>query len=124
MRRHDLPAVVELLEVHCAGSHHRLLGAWKGGRPPSKGECEIRLQQLHLNSFGLDEPHRDSIGVPIDVGIMKLLPAIKLLRVNDDQQFGRFPVGLHVSLDVVGVPTVEHFDHDLVHLLGIWLGNI
>ena len=55
---------------------------------------------------------------------MKLLPAVKLLGVNDDQQFGRFPVGFHVSLDVVGVPTVEHFEHDLMHLLGIRLGDV
>jgi hypothetical protein len=29
VRRHDLPAIVKLLEVHCAGSHHRPLGGWK-----------------------------------------------------------------------------------------------
>ena len=77
-----------------------------------------------MNSFGLDEPHRDSIGITIEVGIMKLLPAVKLLGVNDDQQFGRFPVGLHESVDVVGVPTVEPFEYDLMHLLGIRHGDV
>jgi hypothetical protein len=27
-------------------------------RPPGQGQCEIRLQQLDLDVFGLDEPHR------------------------------------------------------------------
>ncbi|MEA3144882.1 MAG: hypothetical protein QOI53_294, partial [Verrucomicrobiota bacterium] len=27
-------------------------------------------------------------------------------------------------LDVMGVPTVKHFEHDLMHLLAVWLGNI
>jgi hypothetical protein len=35
--------------------------------------------------------------------------ADKLLRIDYDQQFGRFPVHLQVSLNVVGIPTIEHF---------------
>jgi hypothetical protein len=37
MRGYDLPAVVKLLEVHGAVSHHRLLGTWESDRPPGKG---------------------------------------------------------------------------------------
>ena len=66
------------------------LGTRERERPPSEGECEIRLQQLDLDAFGFDEPHRITIRVAVNVGIMKLLPAVKLLRINDHQQFGDF----------------------------------
>jgi hypothetical protein len=78
MRGNDLPDVVELLEVHGAVSLDLLLRIWESGRPPGKGECEIRFQQLDLNAFGLDEPHRT---------------------------------------------TIEHFDQNVIYLLGLNLGN-
>ena len=123
MRGYDLPAVVELLEVHGAVSHDLRLGTWEGGRLPGKGECEIRFQQLDLNAFGLDEPHRTTIRIPIDVGVMKLLPAVKLLRIDHDQQFGRLPIHLHIPLDVVSIPAIEHFEQNVIYLLGLGLGN-
>jgi hypothetical protein len=123
MRGYDLPAVVELLEVHGAVSHDLLLGTWESGRPPGKGECEIRFQQLDLNAFGLDEAHRTTIRIPINVGVMKLLPAVKLLRIDHDQQFGRLPIRLHIPLDVVSIPAIEHFEQNVIYLLGLGLGN-
>ena len=58
VRGHDLPAVVKLLEVHRGVSDHLLLGTRKIDRPPSKGECEVRLEELDLDATGFDEPHR------------------------------------------------------------------
>src|ERR1700686_4697474 len=87
VRGHDLPAVVKPLEVHRGVSHHLLLGTRKIDRPPSKGECEVRLEELDLNATGFDEPHRTTIRIPVNVGIMEVLPAIKLLRIDHNQQF-------------------------------------
>src|SRR5271166_6735838 len=87
VRGYDLPAVVKLLEVHRSISHHLLLGTREIDRPPGKGECEIRFQQSDLDSAGFDEPHCASIRIPPNVGIMQLLPAINLLRIDHDQQF-------------------------------------
>ena len=64
-----LPAVVKLLEIHGAVSLDLLLRIWENGRPPGKGECEIRFQQLDLNAFGLDEPHRTTITSGPRIGI-------------------------------------------------------
>ena len=71
----------------------------------------------------MNETHRVAIGIPVDIGIMKLLPAIKLLGVNDDQQLRRFPVRVQMPLDVMGIPTVKHLEQDLVDLLCGGLGN-
>src|ERR1700738_1070224 len=87
VRGHDLPAVVKLLEIHRGVSHHLLLGTREIDGPPSKCECEIRLEELDLNATGFDEPHRTTIRIPVNVGIMELLPAIKLLRIDHNQQF-------------------------------------
>src|SRR5260370_36718541 len=87
VRGHDLPAVVKLLEVHRGVSDHLLLGTRKIDGPPSKGECEVRLEELDLNATGFDEPHSTTIRIPVNVGIMELLPAIKLLRIDHNQQF-------------------------------------
>src|ERR1700737_4055164 len=89
MRDHDLPTVIKLLEIHRGVPYHRLLGTRERDRPPGEGECEIRLQQLDLDAFGLKDPHRVTIPIPVNVGIMKLLPAGKLLSIDDNQQFGR-----------------------------------
>jgi hypothetical protein len=75
MRGYDFPAVVKFLEIHGAISHHALLGTRKRDRPPGESYCEIRRQQLELDAFGLDEPRRITIRIPIDVRIMQLLPA-------------------------------------------------
>ena len=82
MRRHNLPTVVKLLEVHGAGSHYRLLGTWERGRPPGEGEREVRLQQLDLDAFRLEESHRVSIRVPVNVRVVQLLPPVELLRID------------------------------------------
>src|SRR6266446_7242770 len=87
VRGHDLPAVVKLLEVHRGVSDHLLLGTRKIDGPPSKGECEVRLEELDLNATGFDQPHRTTIRIPVNVGIMELLPAVKLLRIDHNQQF-------------------------------------
>src|ERR1700738_1554795 len=123
VRGYDLPAVVKLLEIHGGVPHHLLLGTWERDRPPGEGEGEIRLQQLDLDAFGFDEPHRITIRIAVDVGIMKVLPAVKLLRIDDNQQYGRLPVHLQMSLDVVAIPAMKHFEQDFVDLLAIRLGN-
>ena len=43
------------------------------------------------------------------VGIVKLLPSVKLFRIHHNQQFGRVPIHLQMSFDVVGIPAIEHF---------------
>ena len=123
MRGYDLPAVVKLLQVDGAVSHDLLLGTWESGRPPAKGECEVRFEQLYLNAFGLDEPHRPMIRIAINVGVMKLLPAVKLFRIDYDQQFRRLPIHLHIPLDVVSIPAIEHFEQNIIDLLDFGLGN-
>jgi hypothetical protein len=85
MRGHDLPTVIKLLEVHGGVAHHRLLGSRERDRPPGEGEHEMRLQQLELDAFGLDEPHRITNRIPVQVGIIQLLPAVKQLGINDNQ---------------------------------------
>src|ERR1700733_7293145 len=55
---------------------------------------------------------------------MQLLPAVKLLGIYDHQQFRRFPIHLHISLDIVGIPAIQHLEQDLINLLGIRLGNV
>jgi|SRR5580704_16614102 len=87
MRGYDLPAVVRLLEVHRGVAHYLLLGIWKGDRPPSQSECEIRFQELNFDAFGVDEPPPITVRIRVNVGIMELLPAIKLLRIDHNQQF-------------------------------------
>ena len=61
--------------------------------------------------------------IPINVGIMKLLPAVKLLSIDDNQQFGRLPIDLHILLNVVSIPAIEHFEQDAIDLLGIDHGS-
>jgi len=123
MRGDDFPTVVKLLQVHGAVSHHQLLRTGEGGRPPRERKCEIRLQQLDLDSGGSDEPHRIAVRIPSDVGIVKLLPSVKLFRIHHHQQFGRVPIRRQMSFDVVGIPAIEHFKQDLINLLGIGRGN-
>jgi hypothetical protein len=53
---------------------------------------------------------------------MQLLPAVKLLRIDHNQQFRRFPVHSQVSLDIVGIPSVEHFEQDFIDRLTGGLG--
>jgi hypothetical protein len=60
-----------------------------------------------LDALGLDEPHRAAIRIPIDVGIMELLPAIKLLIVNYNQQLRRLPIHVQIPFDVVSIPPIE-----------------
>ena len=67
MKGYNLPAVVELLEVHRGVPHHLLVGTREIDRPPSKGECEVRLEELDLNATGFDEPHRTTIRIPVNV---------------------------------------------------------
>jgi hypothetical protein len=76
VRGHDLPAVCKLLEVHRGVPHHLLVGTREIDGPPSKGEGEVRLEELDLNATGFDEPHRTTIRIPVNVGIMELLPAM------------------------------------------------
>src|ERR1700722_10983145 len=88
MRGYDLPTAVKLLEVHGAVSDYHLLGTWESDRPPSKRECEVRLEHPDLDASGLNESHRGATRIPVHIRIVKLLPAVKLLRTDDDQQFG------------------------------------
>ena len=44
MRGYDLPTVVKLLEVHRGVPHQLLVGTREIDGPPSKGECEVRLE--------------------------------------------------------------------------------
>ena len=69
---------------------HLLLGTWERDRPPSESEREIRLQQLDLDALGLDEPHRITIRIPVNVGIVQLLPAVKLFGTHDNSNSGDF----------------------------------
>ena len=41
------------------------------------------------------------------------------LRVRRNQQLGRFPVHLQMSLYIVRIPAIEHFEQDFVDLLAI-----
>jgi hypothetical protein len=64
MRGDDLPTVIKLLEIYRGVSLHRVLGSREGDRPPGEGKGDIRLQQLDLDAFGLDKPHRMPIRIP------------------------------------------------------------
>jgi len=123
MRGYDLPTVGELLQVHGGIAHHLLFGAGERNCPPGQGKSQVRSEKFDLDTGRIDEPHRVAVRVTIDVGIVKLLPAGELLGVNNHQQLRRFPVDVQVSLEVMGIPSVEHFEQDLVDLLGVGLGN-
>jgi hypothetical protein len=45
--------------------------------------------------------------------------SVKLLGINENQQFGRFPIHFQMPPDIVSVPSVEHFEQDLIDLLRI-----
>src|SRR5271166_2821323 len=47
---------------------------------------------------------------------------VPLLEFNHNQQFGRFPVHLQMSLDVEGIPAIKHFEQDFVDPLRIGFG--
>jgi hypothetical protein len=68
-----------------------------------RASAKVRLQQLDLDAFGLDEPHRITIWIPVNIGIVKLPPAVKLLGVYDNKKFRRFPVHLQMPLNVSAV---------------------
>ena len=76
MRGHNLPAMIKPLEIHRGVPHYLLLGTWEGDRSPRKGQRKIRLQQLDLDAGGLNKPDGLGIGIPVYVGIMKLLPPL------------------------------------------------
>ena len=59
----------------------------------------------------------------MNIRIVKLLPAVKLLRADDNQQFWLIPVNSQVSFNVVGIQPVEHFEQNLIDLLVIRLGD-
>jgi hypothetical protein len=61
--------------------------------------------------------------VAVDVRIVKLLPAVKLLRTDDNQQLGRFPINVKMTFKIVGIPAIKHFEQDLIDLLIIGLGG-
>ena len=78
MGGYDLPTVIKLLEVHRGVPYHLLFGVWERNPPPSEGESEIRFQHLDLDAFGFDEAHLITIRIPVNVGIMELLPSVIL----------------------------------------------
>jgi hypothetical protein len=49
------------------------------------GPEKIRLQQLDLDAFGLDESYRNAIRIP---GIVKLLPAVKTVQHRPQPTLG------------------------------------
>ena len=52
-----------------------------------KASARIRFQNPDLDPVRLDEPHRGTTRIPVNVRIVKLLPAVKLLRIDDNKQF-------------------------------------
>jgi hypothetical protein len=72
-------------------------------------------------SGGTKSYHDVAIRIAVEVGIMQLLPTIKLLRINNNQQLRRFPVNPQMSLNVVSIPAIQHLEQDLVDLLGVGL---
>jgi hypothetical protein len=87
VRSDDLPTVAKLLQVHGGVPHDLLFGIRKSDRPPSESKSEVRLEQFDLNAGGIDEAHGVVIRITVNIGIVKLLPAVKLLRINHHQQF-------------------------------------
>ena len=119
MSRYDLPNVVKFLEVQSGIANHLLLGIRERHRPPAERESQIRLKEFNLDARWIDVAHGTAIGVSINVGVVKLLPTVKLFGVNDNQQFRRFPIDLKVTLKIVSVPPVQHSEQYFVDQLPI-----
>jgi hypothetical protein len=41
---------------------------------------------------------------------MQLLPAVKLLGIQTTNNSGDFSIHLHIALDIVGSPAIQHFE--------------
>ena len=87
MSSYDLPTVVKFLKIHGAIACHLALGVGKRDGPPSEGKSQIRLEEFDLDTHRFDVPHEIAIRIAVNVGIVELLPTIKLLRIDHDQQF-------------------------------------
>jgi hypothetical protein len=46
----------------------------------------MRHQQLDLDAFGLDQPHRSTIWIPVEVRMMQLLPRSRALLHLEPQE--------------------------------------
>jgi hypothetical protein len=76
----------QFLEIHGAISTTFCLELGKVTDHQVRANCEIRLQQLDLDAFGFDEPHHITSWIPVEVRIMQLLPAVKLVGIHEHQQ--------------------------------------
>jgi hypothetical protein len=115
----DLPSVVKLLKVHGGVAHYLLLRIGERNGPPGQGKRQVRFEKFDLNTGWIDIPHRVAVRVAVHVRIVKLLPAVKLLGINDNQELGRLPIDLQMTFNIVSVPAIEHFEQHLVDLLGV-----
>jgi hypothetical protein len=73
MSVHNLPAMIKLLKIDGGVPHYYLqLRTREGDRPPRKGKCTIRLQQLDLDVGELNKPHRSPPGLWPEKGLRKV----------------------------------------------------
>ena len=89
---------LEVLDICClmlSGRCRMRVGeSWR--KLTSRVACDC-FEHPHRNialADGRFLPHRSATWISVKVRIVKLLPAVKLLRIDYHQQFGRFPVHL------------------------------
>jgi len=105
----DLPTVVKLLKVHRGIADNLGVRTREFDAPPRQGKSQVRLEEFNLDAAWIDEPHGATIRVTVHVRIVKLLPTVKLLRIDHNQEIRGFPIDVQMSVNVVGVPSIEHF---------------
>jgi hypothetical protein len=105
----DLPTVIKLLKIHCGIADNLGVRTREFDAPPRQGKSQVRLEEFNLDAAWIDEPHGATIRVTVHVRIVKLLPTVKLLRIDHNQEIRGFPIDVQMSVNVVGVPSIEHF---------------
>jgi hypothetical protein len=125
VQSNDLPTGIEFLNIHRAHADDfggvRILRILNGPRDYTKRQ--IRFQQPNLDSRRIDSPHVGQISVLRLVRAIQVFPSVKLLRIDYGQKAWRIPKNRHQSVDVVSIPSIEHFEQNLVDDLRVRLGN-
>jgi hypothetical protein len=81
----DLPTVVKLLKVHRGVADNLGIRTRELDAPPRQCKSQVRLEEFNLDAAWINEPHGATIRIAVHVRIVKLLPAVKLLRIDHNQ---------------------------------------
>jgi hypothetical protein len=101
----------KLLKVHRGVADNLGIRTRELDAPPRQCKSQVRLEEFNLDAAWINEPHGATIRIAVHVRIVKLLPAVKLLRIDHNQEIGRFPIDVHMSFNVVGAEIPAFQNH-------------